>query len=161
MKLNELKPPKGAVKKGKRLGRGAGSGRGKTCTHGHKGQNSRSGGGVPPWFEGGQMPLQRRLPKRGFHNKFKKCYQIINLDDLKDFNTGSKVNGEVLAEAGLINKASSPVKVLGNGAVEVALEVKVDKISKSAARAIQKAGGSVKLVSGDKVPGLDDGENTQ
>jgi len=159
--MEQLKAPKGAHKKKRPVGRGVGSGHGRSSGRGHDGQNSRSGGGVRLGFEGGQMPLQRRLPKRGFHNKFKKCYQIINLDDLKDFNTGSKVNGEVLAEAGLINKASSPVKVLGNGAVEVALEVKVDKISKSAARAIQKAGGSVKLVSGDKVPGLDDGENTQ
>jgi large subunit ribosomal protein L15 len=159
MKLNELQPAKGAVKKGKRLGRGVGSGSGKTCTHGHKGQNCRSGGGVPPWFEGGQMPLQRRIPKRGFHNKFKKYYQLVNLDKLGCFESGSKVNAEVMKEAGLVHKASLPVKVLGNGTIEIALEVEVDKISKSAAIAIQKAGGSVKLISGDKVPGLDNGEN--
>ena len=158
MKLNELQPPKGAVKKGKRLGRGVGSGSGKTCTHGHKGQNCRSGGGVPPWFEGGQMPLQRRIPKRGFYNKFKTYYQIVNLDKLACFEKGSKINAEVMAEAGLINKVSLPVKILGDGIIETALEVEVDKISKSAARAICQAGGSVKLISGGKVPGLDNGE---
>jgi len=159
MKLNEIRPPIGAVKKRKRLGRGPGSGSGKTSSHGHKGQNCRSGGGVPPWFEGGQMPLQRRIPKRGFHNRFKKYYQIVNLDAMNCFEKGTKVNAGVLAEAGLVNKASLPVKVLGNGTIKTVLEVEVDKISKSAAKAIQQAGGSVKLVSGGKVPGLDDGEN--
>lgn len=159
MKLNELRSPVGAVKKGKRLGRGPGSGSGKTSTHGHKGQNCRSGGGVPPWFEGGQMPLQRRLPKRGFHNRFKKYFQIVNLDDMNCFENGTKVDANAMAEAGLIKKASLPVKVLGDGTIKTVLEVEVDKISKSAAKAIQQAGGSVKLVSGGKVPGLDNGES--
>jgi large subunit ribosomal protein L15 len=159
MKLNKLQPPKGAVKKGKRLGRGPGSGSGKTSSHGHKGQNCRSGGGVPPWFEGGQMPLQRRIPKRGFYNRFKTHYQIVNLDGLSRFESGSKINAKVLVEAGLIHKEALPVKVLGNGTIEAVLEVEVDKISKSATRAIQNEGGLVRLISGDKVPELDNGES--
>lgn len=158
MKLNELQPPRGAVKSRKRVGRGIGSGRGKTCTRGHKGQNSRSGGGVQPWFEGGQMPLQRRVPKRGFYNKFKKRYQIVNLEKLADFEKGSKINSEVLAEKGLISSPSKPVKVLGRGKIETALELEVDMISRSAADAVIKAGGSVKLTSGDSVPGQDNEE---
>jgi large subunit ribosomal protein L15 len=155
MKLNELKPPRGAVKKGKRVGRGIGSGRGKTCTRGHKGQNSRSGGGVPSWFEGGQMPLQRRVPKRGFNNKFRKTYQVVNLEKLSGFEKGAKVNAEILAEKGIIGSASRPVKVLGRGSVETSLELVVDRISRSAAKAVVEAGGSVKLTSGEEVPAAD------
>ncbi len=152
MKLNEISPAKGAVKKRKRVGCGPGSGHGKTATRGHKGQNSRSGGGVPPWFEGGQMPLQRRLPKRGFTNIFKVKYQVVNLDDLARFESGTKINRGVLIEAGLVKKASEPVKVLGRGELKVALEVEVDHISRSAAKAIRDAGGSVSLISGKNVP---------
>jgi large subunit ribosomal protein L15 len=152
MKLNEISPAKGAVKKRKRVGCGPGSGHGKTSTRGHKGQNSRSGGGVPPWFEGGQMPLQRRLPKRGFTNIFKVKYQVVNLDDLSRFESGTKINRGSLIESGLVKKAHLPVKVLGRGKLETALEVEVDHISRSAAKAIMDAGGSVSLVSGKNVP---------
>jgi len=158
MKLNEISPAKGAVKKRKRVGCGPGSGHGKTSTRGHKGQNSRSGGGVPPWFEGGQMPLQRRLPKRGFTNIFRVEYQIVNLGDLARFEGGTKINRGVLLEAGLVKKASLPVKILGRGEIKVALEIEIDRISKSAARAIRDAGGSVSLVSGKNVPGLEEEE---
>ncbi len=158
MKLNELTPPSGAVKRRKRVGRGVGSGRGKTCTRGHKGQNSRSGGGVPSWFEGGQMPLQRRIPKRGFHNKFKKSYQIVNLEKLSDFEEGASVKAEVLAEKGIISSSSRPVKVLGRGKIGVSLQLEVDRISKSAAKAVIDAGGSVKLASGGELPAPDSEE---
>jgi large subunit ribosomal protein L15 len=151
MKLNDIKPAKGAVKKRKRVGCGPGSGHGKTATRGHKGQNSRSGGGVPPWFEGGQMPLQRRLPKRGFHNIFRVPYQVVNLDDLARFESGTRVNRGVLVEAGLVRKSGQRVKVLGKGELKVALDVEVDAFSRSAAKAIRDAGGSVSLVSGKKV----------
>lgn len=160
MKLNELQPPRGAVKKRKRLGRGVGSGRGRKCTRGDKGQNSRSGGGVPPWFEGGQMPLQRRVPKRGFNNIFKKRYQIVNIEELNSgFKKGEKVNGETLAGKGVVDNASKPVKILGRGEIGIPLEVKVDHISRSAAKAIVEAGGSVSLISGKEVPGLNEEEN--
>ncbi len=158
MRLNEIRPAKGAVKKRKRVGCGTGSGHGKTATRGHKGQNSRSGGGVPPWFEGGKMPLQRRLPKRGFTNIFKTRYQIVNLDDLASFEKGARVDRKSLIEAGLIKKAGMPVKILGRGELNTALEVEVDHISRSAARAIAEAGGSVKLVSGRKAPGIEEEE---
>jgi len=158
MKLNELKPPVGAVKRRKRVGRGVGSGRGKTCTRGHKGQNSRSGGGVPSWFEGGQMPLQRRVPKRGFHNKFKKSFQIVNLEKLSSFENGASVNAEVLAEKGIISSSSRPVKVLGRGEIGLSLHLVVDRISRSAAKAVIEAGGSVRLTSGGELPAADSEE---
>jgi large subunit ribosomal protein L15 len=152
MKLNEIRPAKGAVRKRKRVACGPGSGHGKTATRGHKGQNSRSGGGVPPWFEGGQMPLQRRLPKRGFHNLFRVKYQVVNIGDLARFESGAKVNRGSLLEKGLVKKASEPVKVLGRGDLKVSLEVEVDHVSASAAKAIRDAGGSISLVSGRNVP---------
>ena len=152
MKLNELSPAPGSRKSRRRLGRGVGSGRGKTAGRGTKGQNSRSGGGVRPGFEGGQMPIQRRLPKRGFHNLFRVSYQVVNLDDLSRFESGTKVNRGVLIEAGLVKKASQPVKILGRGELKVALDVEVDGFSRSAAKAIRDAGGSVSLVSGKDVP---------
>jgi large subunit ribosomal protein L15 len=155
MKLSDLKPPKGAVKKRKRVGCGPGSGHGKTATRGHKGQKARSGGGVPVWFEGGQMPLQRRVPKRGFVNIFRRNYQIVNLDRLGVFASGAKVNRGSLIEAGLVRKAGDPVKILGRGEIGVPLDVEVDAVSRSAAEAIQKAGGTIRLLSGAKVPGLD------
>lgn len=155
MKLSDIKPPKGAVKNHKRVGCGPGSGHGKTSTRGHKGQKARSGGGIPPWFEGGQMPLQRRVPKRGFVNIFRAEYQVVNLDSLKSFASGAKINRGTLLEAGLVRRPGDPVKILGRGEITIPLEVEVDAVSLSAAEAIRKAGGTIRLVSGKKVPGLD------
>jgi large subunit ribosomal protein L15 len=155
MKLSQLKPPKGAVKKRKRIGCGPGSGHGGTATRGSKGQKARAGGSIPPWFEGGQMPLQRRVPKRGFVNIFKTHYQVVNLDGLGRFASGTKVTRGSLIEAGLVRKASLPVKLLGRGELQVALEVEVDAVSRSAADAIRKAGGTVRLLSGKPAPGAD------
>ena len=155
MKLNEISPAAGAVKKRKRIGCGTGSGHGKTSTKGHKGQNCRSGGGVPPWFEGGQMPLQRRVPKRGFHNVFRVPFQVVNVGSLGRFEKGSTINRGTLLEAGLIKKAGLPVKILGGGELKVALQVEVDGVSRNAAKAITAAGGTVSLVSGKEIPNLD------
>ncbi|MBN2071526.1 MAG: 50S ribosomal protein L15 [Candidatus Krumholzibacteriota bacterium] len=155
MKLNEISPTAGAVKKRKRVGCGPGSGHGKTSTKGHKGQNCRSGGGVPPWFEGGQMPLQRRLPKRGFHNIFRVPFQVVNVGSLDCFEKGATVNRGTLIDAGLIRKTISPVKILGGGELKVALQVEVDGVSRTAAKSIIDAGGTVNLVSGKKIPDLD------
>ena len=155
MKLNEISPQPGSVKKRKRIGCGIGSGHGKTATKGHKGQNCRSGGGVPPWFEGGQMPLQRRVPKRGFTNIFKTHYQIVNLEGLNRFEKGAKVNRGALIEAGLVKKAALPVKLLGRGELEKSLDVEVDAVSRRAAQAIRDAGGTIRLVSGNEPPGPD------
>ena len=124
LKLNNLGMPKGANRDKKRRGRGPGSGQGKTGGRGHKGQKARSGGGIPPWFEGGQMPLNRRLPKRGFTNIFKKSYQLVNLDELEArFEAGSTVDGESLAAAGLVKYADRPIKLLARGAVEKPLQI--------------------------------------
>ena len=147
MKLNELKPPAGAKKARKRIGRGQASGTGGTAGKGHKGQNSRSGGGVRPGFEGGQMPLQRRLPKRGFSNyPFIKKVVEVNLRDLAKFEAGSVVDAQALAEAGLIKGTFDAIKVLGQGELSVALTVKVDKISAGAKAKVEAAGGTVELV---------------
>lgn len=146
MKLHELTAPKGARKKRKRLGRGEGSGRGKTAGRGTKGQNSRSGGGVPLGFEGGQMPLQRRIPKRGFTNIFKKQYDIINIRDLRDFGSGEILDGDALVRAGLLKKAKA-VKLLGQGDISKPLNIKVHKVSRLAREKIESAGGKVELVS--------------
>jgi len=144
LKLNEIGAPKGANREKKRRGRGIGSGQGKTGGRGTKGQRARSGGGVPPWFEGGQMPLNRRVPKRGFTNIFKKEFQLVNLDQLEArFAAGDKVDAEALAEAGLIRNPGKPVKLLGRGTVEKSLQVEVTKASQSAVKAIESAGGSV------------------
>ncbi|MBN1884906.1 MAG: 50S ribosomal protein L15 [Candidatus Krumholzibacteriota bacterium] len=159
MKLNDISPARGAVKKRKRVACGPGSGHGKTATRGHKGQKSRSGGGVPPWFEGGQMPLQRRVPKRGFTNIFRKTFQVVNLDGLNRFDAGTTVDRKALLDAGLLKKAAVPVKVLGRGELKVALTVEVDAVSASAAKAIRDAGGSISLVSGGPVPGSDTQEH--
>ena len=132
MKLDELQSPPGANKRFKRVGRGPGSGRGKTSTRGHKGQKARAGGGVRPGFEGGQMPLQRRLPKRGFTNIFKKEYAIVNIRDLNRFEDGSEINPEVLQNAGLINSIKDGVKILGDGELEKKLTVRAHKISRQA-----------------------------
>ena len=155
MKLSQLKPPKGAVKKSKRIGCGTGSGHGSTATRGTKGQKARSGGSIPAWFEGGQMPLQRRVPKRGFVNIFKTHYQVVNLDGLSRFASGAKVTRGSLIDAGLVRKASLPVKLLGRGELTAALDVEVDAVSRSAADAIRKAGGTIRLLSGKRVPGVD------
>jgi len=144
LKLNNIGAPKGANRDKKRRGRGPGSGTGKTGGRGHKGQKARSGGGIPPWFEGGQMPLNRRLPKRGFTNIFKKSYQLVNLDDLEArCEAGSTINGESLAQVGLVKYADRPVKLLGRGKVEKTLTIEVAKASKSAVAAIEAAGGTV------------------
>ena len=146
MKLNELKPPEGAKKNRKRIGRGQGSGHGGTSGKGHKGQNSRSGGGVRLGFEGGQMPLQRRLPKRGFNNKrFADVVVEINVRDLNKFEAGSTVDAQAMAEAGLIKGAFDYIKLLGQGEIDRALTVKVDRASAGATAKVEAAGGSVQL----------------
>lgn len=143
MKLHELRPSKGARKDKKRVGRGTASGSGKTSGRGMKGQNSRTGGGVPPYFEGGQLPLVRRLPhKRGFTNLFKVHYAVVNLDSLAAFAAGSQVDPEALAAAGLIRSAQGPVKVLGRGELKHALTISAHKFSASAKEKIAAAGGT-------------------
>ena len=145
MKLHELSPAPGSVKKAKRVGRGAGSGSGKTAGKGHKGQNARSGGGVRPGFEGGQMPLQRRVPKRGFNNIFATRYAIVNVSQLNQFRKGSKVDAEALKKAGLIKKEYDGVKVLGEGELTKSLTVIATKFSASAKEKIEEAGGQVEV----------------
>ncbi len=145
MKLHELSPAPGSVKKSKRVGRGAGSGSGKTAGKGHKGQNARSGGGVRPGFEGGQMPLQRRVPKRGFNNIFATRYAIVNVSQLNQFRKGSKVDAEALKKAGLIKKEYDGVKVLGEGELTKSLTVIATKFSASAKEKIEEAGGQVEV----------------
>ena len=142
-KLNEIKPPAGAVKKRKRLGCGPGSGHGKTSGKGHKGQKSRSGAKSRPWFEGGQMPLQRRLPKFGFRRPQKVVFQVVNLDDIARRELGGEITTQVLKQAGLIRSVKRPVKVLGGGEISEAITLRVDAVSASAAEKIAKAGGSV------------------
>lgn len=145
MKLHELKPAKGATHATKRLGRGIGSGTGKTSGKGHKGQKARSGGGVRPGFEGGQIPLARRMPKRGFTNIFRKEYVVLNVRDLERFDNGAVVNYESLFELGLIKKIKDGVKILGTGELSKALTVNVDKVSPAAAEKIVAAGGKVEV----------------
>jgi len=145
LKLNNIGTPHGANRDRKRRGRGPASGQGKTGGRGHKGQRARSGGNVPPWFEGGQMPLNRRLPKRGFTNIFKKVFQIVNVEDLVRFEAGTKIDAILLAESGLIKHASRPVKLLGRGKIEYSLEIEVTKASQAAVAAVEAAGGSVKV----------------
>lgn len=146
MKLNELAPPKGARKNRKRLGRGVGSGTGTTAGRGTKGQNSRSGGGVRPGFEGGQMPLQRRLPKRGFTNIFRKNFVAINIRDLSRFESGSLVDAAALIRCGLVKGKRDGIKLLGHGEVAHPLSIKVNRISKSAREKIEAAGGNVEVI---------------
>ncbi len=144
LKLNNLGVPKGATKDKKRRGRGPGSGTGKTGGRGHKGQKARSGGGIPPWFEGGQMPLNRRLPKRGFTNIFKKVFQLVNLDELEArFEGGATIDGPSLKSVGLVKYSDRPVKLLGRGKVEKTFTVNVAKASKTAIAAVEAAGGTV------------------
>ncbi len=140
--LGNLSPQKGSNRERKRVGRGPGTGHGKTAGRGHKGARSRSGYKSKPGFEGGQMPLQRRLPKRGFHNKFKKIYTLVSLSQLEAFEAGQEINVDVLVQAGVV-KAGQLVKVLANGELNKALTVNVDKVSGQAKELIEKAGGSV------------------
>jgi large subunit ribosomal protein L15 len=144
MKLHELRPAEGSRKKRRRVGRGEGSGSGKTAGRGTKGQNSRAGGGVSLGFEGGQMPLQRRIPKRGFTNIFEKKYEIINVKDLRNFASGETIDREKLREAGLVKK-SVGLKLLGVGEISHPLIIKVDKISRAAREKIESAGGTVEV----------------
>jgi len=146
LNLSELRPAPGARTKPTRKGQGIGSGLGKTSGRGHKGQKARSGGGVRPGFEGGQMPLQRRFPKRGFTNIFKKKITAINLDALNVFEPGTEVTPEVLLETGVIKKIGDGVKILGEGTLEKALTVKVHAFSKSAAEKIAAAGGKAEVI---------------
>lgn len=146
MKLHELKPSEGSRHTRKRIGRGIGSGTGKTAGKGHKGQNARSGGGVRPGFEGGQTPLFQRLPKRGFTNINRKEYAVVNLDKLNRFDEGTEVTPELLLEARVISKLNSGVKILGNGTLEKKLTVKAHKFSASAKQAIENAGGNVEVI---------------
>ena len=146
MKLHELQVVEGARHSRKRVGRGTGSGHGKTACKGHKGQNARSGGGVRPGFEGGQTPLFKRLPKRGFTNVNHKEYAIVNVEDLNVFENDAVVTVESLQEKGLIKKVYNGVKVLGNGKLEKALTVKANKFSKTAEAAITSAGGTIEVI---------------
>jgi len=142
--LNNLAPSEGARRNNKRVGRGPGSGRGKTATRGHKGARARTGYSRNPGFEGGQMPLHRRLPKRGFTNIFKQEFAIISLRDLNRFEKGATVNRAALLEAGLIKATDAKVKVLANGEITTAVVLEVDKVSAGARAKIEAAGGSVK-----------------
>lgn len=145
MKLHELSPAPGSVKDVKRKGRGAGSGNGKTAGKGHKGQNARSGGGVRPGFEGGQMPLQRRVPKRGFNNIFATKYAAINVSALERFENGAVVDEKAIMEAGLIKKPLDGIKILGNGELTKKLTVSVAAFSASAKQKIEAAGGKAEV----------------
>jgi len=146
MKLSELSPAAGSTTDGKRKGRGTGSGNGKTGGRGHKGQKARSGGNVRPGFEGGQMPLQRRLPKRGFVNIYAKSYATINVSDLSGFEKGSVVTPEEIVSAGLVKKTLDGIKILGRGDLDVSLTVKAAAFSETAKKKIEAAGGSVEVV---------------
>lgn len=144
IRLNNLSPSEGSRTQRKRVGRGPGSGRGKTATRGHKGARSRSGFKNKPGYEGGQMPLHRRLPKRGFTNIFKKDYVIVTLDALDSFENGATVDRAALLEAGVINEKNMLVKVLANGEISKSITVDVDKVSSGARAKIEAAGGSVR-----------------
>ena len=146
MRIHELHKPEGSTKAPKRVGRGQGTGQGTTAGRGMNGQNSRSGGGVRLGFEGGQMPLYRRLPKRGFTNHWAKEYAEINVKDLNRFENDTVVDFELLLQSGLVKQVKDGVKVLGNGELEKKLTVKVEKFSKSAAEKIEKAGGKVEVI---------------
>ena len=146
MKLHELSPAEGSKTKAFRVGRGAGSGNGKTAGKGHKGQNSRSGGGVRPGFEGGQKPLYLRLPKRGFYNKFALTYTEVNVGSLNGFEAGEVVDLVSLVEAGLIKKVNDGLRVLGNGELDKALTVRANGFTKAAVAKIEAAGGKVEVV---------------
>jgi len=151
--LDQLGPNRGARRPRKRVGRGIGSGWGKTCGRGTKGAGARSGSKRRPWFEGGQIPLARRLPKRGFHNLFRVPRQVVNVKELAGFDAGAEVNAEALSKAGLVPRGDRPVKVLAEGDIAVALKLRVDAISDSARKKVEAAGGSVELISPVKYAG--------
>jgi len=146
MKINNLSPAKNSVKKNKRVGRGCGSGHGKTSCRGENGQNSRSGGGVKPHFEGVQMPLYRRIPKRGFTNIFKKNYSVVNLDKLNIFKDGDIITPKTLLECGIIKKVRDGVKILARGKLSKKIIIKANKFSKSAAKEIELIGGKIEVI---------------
>ena len=146
MKLHELSPAAGSAKPVYRKGRGPASGNGKTAGKGHKGQNARTGGGVRPGFEGGQIPLYRRLPKRGFHNVFAKHYTIVNVDALNVFEDGSVVSADTLIENGIINDIQDGIKILGNGEISKKLTVKASIFSASAKEKIEAVGGKTEVI---------------
>jgi len=146
MRLEDLAPAPGAKGHKKRVGRGCGSGLGKTAGRGSKGQNSRSGGSTPPWFEGGQMPLQRRVPKRGFNNIFKKRYSIVNLGDLQRFSSETQIGPRELLQAGLVKAMHDGIKLLADGEIAFPLTVQVHKASAAATSKVEAAGGKVELI---------------
>lgn len=143
MKPNQLKYAPGSRKKRKKIARGTGSGHGGTSTRGHKGAKSRSGASSPVWFEGGQMPIQRRLPKVGFHNLFRKSFQVVNLEKLNQFADVKKIDAAFLVSKGLIKRQDQPIKILGSGTCKVTVEVEADAFSASAKKKIEAAGGKV------------------
>jgi large subunit ribosomal protein L15 len=146
LSINTLKPPRGANRSKKRVGRGMGSGHGKTATRGSNGQLSRAGASIRPGFEGGQMPLHRRLPKRGFNNIFHKEYLAVNLEKLALFEADAKVDPEAMKERGLVKNLRSEIKILGGGELKHAIHVRAHKFSKSAVEKIEKAGGTVEVI---------------
>ncbi|MCA0989425.1 MULTISPECIES: 50S ribosomal protein L15 [Bacillales] len=146
MKLHELKPSEGSRKERNRLGRGIATGNGKTSGRGQKGQKSRSGGGVRPGFEGGQLPIFKRLPKRGFTNMNRKEFAIVNLESLNRFEDGTEVSPELLLETGVVSKEKAGIKILGNGKLDKKLTVKAHKFSASAKEAIEAAGGNTEVI---------------
>jgi len=146
MKLHELKAAEGSTKNRKRRGRGTASGQGKTGGRGSNGQNSRSGGGTRPGFEGGQMPLYRRIPKRGFTNIWKKEYAVLNIEDLNKFEAGTVVTPELLAEIGMVKQVKDGVKILGTGAIDKSITVKAHKFSKTAIDKIESVGGKTEVI---------------
>lgn len=146
MKLHSLSPDVGSTKKSKRIGRGPGSGHGKTATKGHKGANARTGGGVSPFFEGGQMPLVRKLPKFGFVNIFREEYSVINVERLNEFENGTVVDINLLKEKGIIKNSAKRIKILGNGDLKKNLIVRVNKFSNSAKKKIESLGGKAEVI---------------
>ena len=146
MNLNELQPAEGSKFAPKRVGRGIGSGTGKTSGKGHKGQNARSGGGVRPGFEGGQMPLYRRIPKRGFTNIWGTEYTVLNVEDLNRFDADTVVTPELMKEIGMVKQVKDGIKILGNGTLEKNLTVKAHKFSKTAVEKIESAGGKAEVI---------------
>jgi large subunit ribosomal protein L15 len=146
MKLHDLKPAEGAIKKRKRVGRGEASGKGKTSGRGNKGQKSRSGYKTRPWFEGGQMPIYRRLPAKGHNIPFRKVYRIVNVGDLSRIENETEITCDVLMENGLIRKSNNPVKILGDGEINTALTIRAHAFSKSAKAKIEEAGGKAIVI---------------
>ena len=154
--LDSLRPAPGSRRPRKRVGRGIGSGSGKTCGRGQKGAGARSGAKQRPWFEGGQMPLARRLPKRGFTNIFRETHQVVNVKDLGRFAAGKAVNAAALSQQGLVARSDRPVKILGEGEIGVALKLQVDAVSGAARRKVEAAGGSVEIIKTRRRKGSDE-----